>query len=88
MCLIHQCNPSSYLSVSVCLLLAPSLLALVVCSVTDEQGPTDQYYQGWFSTGTLVAPMPDSRGHGVWLEVSGEPGFIQMERVDVVTYLF
>lgn len=56
----------------------------VVC-VTDDQG---QRYQAWFSVGTLVAPMPDSRGHAVWVGVSGEPRCLQMERVDGGTYLF
>lgn len=37
--------------------------------------------QDWFSTGIAVALMPDSRGHSVWIGVSGEHLCHQMERV-------
>jgi len=45
--------------------------------VTDEQTAVSQAAP---PPGTLVAPMPDSRGHGVWVRVSGEPGCLHNDR--------
>ncbi|TNN88231.1 hypothetical protein EYF80_001447 [Liparis tanakae] len=56
-------------------------MELCVQCVTDEPGQTDRCYRGCFSAGTAAAPMPDFSSRGVWVVVSGEPGFLHMERV-------